>query len=783
MNLPLRKTAKQPRRPLVIGLMAHVDAGKTTLSEGLLYTAGSLRSLGRVDERTSFLDPEKLEKQRGITIFTHQAQLDYHGQPITLLDMPGHIDFADQVEQSLAVLDVAILVVSASDGVEATTLLWWQILARLGIPTILVVNKIDTAGFDRAALLAHIQARLGEKCIDYGGPDDVAAQGGASTAASGKQEPSAVGLADYLSSEAAEQLAGLDDRLLMSYLDDGSLDEQVVRELFATRALVPVLFASALHVHGVTRLLSLLTHLAEPRFPQQGIGGEEELSSGDNLEPRQGEFGAKVFRISHDSKGLRLTWVRVTSGQLAAKQEVKHQAASASGWHAHNGQEAQDNRAAQGQSGQGAKNEGFESATNWLEQGEEQGEKVDEIRVYDGAKFTTVTSVQAGEVCTLVGPQKTWPGQGLGCESDSAPASVRPVLLYSAHPAAGEQADDHAILVALRQLAEEDPLLNVTWNETAQRVELSIMGEIQLETITQRLRDEYHLAVECEDAGVVYQETISQPIEGVGHFEPLRHYAEVHVLLEPGPCGSGISLRNATPANTLAPHWQRDIMHHLAEKTHKGVLLGAPLTDVKITLLGGAANIKHTSGGDFREATYRAVREGLMFLKQQQACVLLEPWYRFRLEVPVEQLGRAMSDVERMHGRMDPPQMPGDSAASGGAGVSGGAGALGSADSSGFGAGFAVVEGEAPVSQMRVYAREVRAYTQGKGSFSCVFASSAPVDDQEAVVEAAQYDPMQGVADTPDSVFCAHGAGFTVDWKDVPRFQHLPNFWQPGGQH
>ena len=763
MNLPLRKTAEQPRRPLVVGLLAHVDAGKTTLSEGLLYTAGSLRSLGRVDERTSFLDPEKLEKQRGITIFTHPAQLDYHGQPITLLDMPGHIDFADQVEQSLAVLDVAILVVSASDGVEATTLLWWQILARLGIPTILVVNKIDTAGFDRAALLAHIQARLGEKCIDYGGPDDVVAQGGASTEVDGEHDSSAVGLADYLTSEVAEQLAGLDDRLLMSYLDDGSLDEQVVRELFATRALVPVLFASALHVHGVTRLLSLLTHLAEPRFPQQGISGEGELSSSDNLGPHQGEFGARVFRISHDSKGLRLTWVRVTSGQLAAKREVKHQAVRVS--------DGQD------------EGEGFESATNWLKQGDEQGEKVDEIRVYDGAKFTTVSSVQAGDVCTLVGPQKTWPGQSLGCESDSAPASVRPVLLYSAHPAPGEQADDHAVLVALRQLAEEDPLLNVTWNETAQRVELSIMGEIQLETITQRLRDEYHLAVECEDAGVVYQETISQPIEGVGHFEPLRHYAEVHVLLEPGPRGSGISLRNATPANSLAPHWQRDIMHHLAEKTHKGVLLGAPLTDVKITLLGGAANIKHTSGGDFREATYRAVREGLMFLKQQQACVLLEPWYRFRLEVPVEQLGRAMSDVERMHGRMDPPQMPGDSAASSGAGDSGGAGALGSADSAGFGAGFAVVEGEAPVSQMRGYAREVRAYTQGKGSFSCVFASSAPVDDQDSVVEAADYDPMKGVEDTPDSVFCAHGAGFTVDWKDVPRFQHLPNFWQPDGGH
>lgn len=763
MNLPLRKTAEQPRRPLVIGLMAHVDAGKTTLSEGLLYTAGSLRCLGRVDERTSFLDPEKLEKQRGITIFTHQAQLDYHGQPITLLDMPGHIDFADQVEQSLAVLDVAILVVSASDGVEATTLLWWQILARLGIPTILVVNKIDTAGFDRAALLAHIQARLGEKCIDYGGPDDVVPQGGASTQVDGEHDSSAVGLADYLTSEATEQLAGLDDRLLMRYLDDGSLDEQVVRELFATRALVPVLFASALHLQGVTRLLSLFTHLAEPRFPQQGISGEGELSSSDNLGPHQGEFGAKVFRISHDSKGLRLTWVRVTSGQLAAKQQVKHQAA----------------RVSEGQ----AEGEGFESATNWLKQGDEQGEKVDEIRVYDGAKFTTVSSVQAGDVCTLVGPQKTWPGQGLGCESDSAPASVRPVLLYSAHPAPGEQADDHAVLVALRQLAEEDPLLNVTWNETAQRVELSIMGEIQLETITQRLRDEYHLAVECEDAGVVYQETISKPIEGVGHFEPLRHYAEVHVLLEPGPRGSGISLRNATPANSLAPHWQRDIMHHLAEKMHKGVVLGAPLTDVKITLLGGAANIKHTSGGDFREATYRAVREGLMFLKQQQACVVLEPWYRFRLEIPVEQLGRAMSDVERMHGRMDPPQMPGDSAASSGAGDSGGAGALGSADSSGFGAGFAVVEGEAPVSQMRGYAREVRAYTQGKGSFSCVFASSAPVDDQEAVVEAAHYDPMKGVEDTPDSVFCAHGAGFTVDWKDVPHFQHLPNFWQPGGQH
>lgn len=681
-------------RRVVAGIVAHVDAGKTTLSEALLYRGGEIRTAGRVDDGTAFLDTSPIEKSRGITVFTHQAHVRHGSMDLTLLDTPGHADFAAQTERTLAVLDCAILVVSASDGVEGTTRLLWRMLRDLSVPVFVFVNKTDMPGFDRGRILRAL-ASLSEGCVDFSDP----AQGPAlAVSGSGLSIPC----------ESAESVATLDDAVLEGYLASGTLDALQVRSLVARRRLVPCLFGSALHLRGADRLLDVLGAFA----PVRRMGRE---------------FGAKVFRVSHPGRGERLTWLRVTGGTLHAKQEV-----------------------------------------TVVPLGSREGEtqKADELRVYDGRRFETVPSVPAGGVCAVAGLTGTWPGEGLGSEPDGPRARLRPVLLYRAvGPSKGKDGEEQqGILKALRVLDDEDPLLRVEWNPASREVDVRVMGEIQVETLVQILRERFGLAVDFEDAGIVYAETISRPVEGVGHFEPLRHYAEVHVLLEPAPRGSGLTFVDACPPDSLATNWRRDIMSHLRAKEHRGVLVGAPLTDVRITLLGARANITHTVGGDFREASWRAVRQGLMELREEGACVLLEPWYRFRLDIDRSSLGRAMSDVQRMQGELDPL----DGAVSGApAGMSM---ALSSAAS-------VTLTGRAPVSRMRGYAREVRSYTHGSGRLTLVPDTPSPCLDQEEVVERSGYDPLAFGNDTPDSVFCAHGAGYTVGWKDVPAHMHLPYLW------
>jgi ribosomal protection tetracycline resistance protein len=666
------------RRQIVVGMTAHVDAGKTTLSEALLYLGGTVRTLGRVDNGNAFLDTSRLEKARGITIFTHQALVHTPHTDITLLDTPGHIDFSAQTERTLAVLDCAILVVSASDGVEGTTRFLWKMLSDFHLPVFIFVNKIDTPGFDRARLMKQLQS-LTSACVDF---------------SSGDSQNDDASLGD-LPESTLESIAVRDDQLLNNYLQNGAsaIGSEQMRDLIARRQLVPCFFGSALKIQGVSRLLTALQEYAPTR-------------------PLRKDFGARVIRISHDSRSQRLTWVRVTGGELMAKQEIGEQ--------------------------------------------EDDSQKADELRIYDGSKYETVPRVAAGQVCTIVGPRNTYPGQGLGAEPDNATTKLQPVLVYRAvpvdtdgNPESGDQTD--RLLHALQMLDDEDPLLNVTWNTETNEIDLRVMGEIQLETISDELHDRFHLSARFDDAGVVYAETITQPIEGVGHFEPLRHYAEVHLLLQPAARGEGLHFADHCPPDTLESKWRRDILAFLGQKTHRGVLIGAPLTDVKITLLAGKANITHTVGGDFRQATWRAVRQGLMELRDQHACQILEPWYRFQLEIPVDQVGRAYSDIDRMGGSVASTDTSGEISAT--------------------------VSGNAPVSRMRGYAREVRNYTHGQGRLFCMFDSFRPCTNQDQLISTSAYDPMAHPEDTPDSVFCAHGAGYTVDWKDVPTHMHMPYQW------
>lgn len=663
---------RHTRRQIVVGMTAHVDAGKTTLSEALLYLGGTVRTLGRVDNGNAFLDTSQLEKARGITIFTHQALVRTPYADITLLDTPGHIDFSAQTERTLAVLDCAILVISASDGVEGTTRFLWKMLSDFHLPVFIFVNKTDTPGFDRARLMKQLQS-LTPACVDFSSGD------------SRSKDDASAGLSE----STLESIAVRDDGLLNNYLHNGpqAIGSEQIRDLIAHRQLVPCFFGSALKIQGVSRLLAAIQDYAPTR-------------------PLKTDFGARVIRISHDSRAQRLTWVRVTGGELTAKQEIVNQG--------------------------------------------DDSQKADELRVYDGSKYETVSHVAAGQVCTIVGPRHTYPGQGLGVEPQSAATQLQPVLIYRASPADGGDIDQ--LLHALQTLDDEDPLLNVTWNAETSEIDLRVMGEIQLETISDELRDRFHLSVRFDDAGVVYIETITQPIEGVGHFEPLRHYAEVHLLLQPSARGKGLHFADDCAPDTLDGKWRRDILAFLGQKTHRGVLIGAPLTDVKITLLAGKANITHTVGGDFRQATWRAVRQGLMELRDQHACQILEPWYRFQLEIPSNQIGRAYSDIDRMGGSVTSTDVAGEISAT--------------------------VSGNAPVSRMRGYAREVRNYTHGQGRLFCMFDSFRPCTNQDQLIQTVAYDPMAHPEDTPDSVFCAHGAGYTVDWKDVPTHMHMPYQWK-----
>ncbi|KAA8819519.1 GTP-binding protein [Bifidobacterium rousetti] len=737
---------------IVAGIVAHVDAGKTTLSEALLYRTGEIRKLGRVDHGDAFLDTNALEKARGITIFAHQALVEHGDLKLTLLDTPGHVDFAAETERVLRVLDYAILVVSGTDGVQGYTETLWRLLERYGVPVFLFVNKCDAPGFDRDATLAQLRSRLSDAVHPL--PAVVGPSSG----------DVAVPFGDEI-----EDVAALDEQAMDEYFDSGVITLDRVRAMIAARELFPVFFGSALKLDGVEEFLDgFAVYAREPRWPA--------------------DFGARVFKISHDDKHNRLTWLKVTGGTLRAKSLVDTGSV----------------------------------------------EKIDQVRVYNGARFDIATELPAGSVCAVTGLEHTFPGEGLGAETDAESPAMQPVLTYTVLPAgAGESGpaasgtgesgdaaetdgstpaarpcfDDltlHRVLTALRELEDEDPLLHVVWVERVQEIHVQLMGAVQLEIIQQTLHERFGLDVSFGAGSILYRETITKPIEGVGHFEPLRHYAEAHILLEPDEPGSGVHVASALSANELDRNWQRLILTHLIEREHLGVLTGSPLTDVKMTLVAGKAHLKHTEGGDFRQATYRAIRQGLMEARsgvvghavvghdtvrpeyeidedeesqesngdattngtQPDAdaraeavarmakavaadpgnCVVLEPWYRFRLEVPADMLGRAMSDIQRMSGTFAPATMDGD---------------------------YALIEGAAPVSEMRDYAMDVNAYTHGRGRFSATFGGYRPCHDQARVIEQAAYDPESDLENTPDSVFCAHGAGYPVKWYKVPEFMHL----------
>jgi ribosomal protection tetracycline resistance protein len=643
-------------RKLAVGILAHVDAGKTTLSEGLLYTCGYLKKLGRVDHQNAFLDTEAIERERGITVFSKQAILPLEDLELTLLDTPGHVDFSTEMERTLGVLDCAILVVSGPDGVRGHTLTLWKLLEEYGVPTFLFVNKMDLAGADREALLAQLKDRLGDGYVDFGAA------------------------AEHI----WESAALCDEALLTRYLDLGRVEDRDLAALVEGRRLFPCYFGSALRLEGVDALLSGLRRYA----PSPAYGAE---------------FGARVYKIARDPQGERLTYLKVTGGTLRVKDLLTNRRAG-------------------------------------LGEGEAWEEKADQLRLYSGAKYRMAEEVGAGTVCAVTGLSRTYPGQGLGWERDWRRSVLEPVLTYRVLLPDG--CDPHAALLKLSQLQEEDPQLHLVWNSQTREICLQLMGEVQLEILKALILTRFGLAVEFDAGSIVYRETIAAPAMGIGHFEPLRHYAEVHLLLEPGERGSGLRIGSDCPEAVLDRGWQRLILSHLAEKTHLGVLTGSPVTDLTITLIAGRGHEKHTEGGDFRQATYRAVRQGLM----RAESVLLEPFYDFRLEVPQSNLGRAMSDLQRMGGEMGPPETAGE---------------------------HAVLTGSAPVSGLRDYARQVTAYTAGQGRLFCVSGGYRPCADQAAAVAAMGYDPERDLENTPDSVFCAHGAGFTVKWDQVEEYAHV----------
>lgn len=680
-------------------MLAHVDAGKTTLCEGLLYRAGELRTLGRVDHGDAFLDTEREEKRRGITIFSKQAILQHDDTRITLLDTPGHADFSAEMERTLGVLDYAILVVSATDGMQGYTETLWRLLKRYRVPAFIFVNKMDAAGADRAAILAQLRRRCSEGCMVFDDPMELEAQ--------------------------YEDIATLDEAAMEEYLERGSLGDAMLRSMIAKRLIVPCYYGSALKLEGIDTFLDgLVQYTAQSKYTAQS-------------ECREG-FGARVYKISHDAQGNRLTWLKVTGGELPVKMMLTNAPASAETTFrvAHaatpdvSGPRAAEQAAAENSA------EKVAVAEVWRE-------KADQIRIYSGAKFTLVDVAAAGALCAVTGLTHTYPGQGLGVESNAGKPLLEPVLTYTL---ISEDADVHKSLQALCALEDEDPLLHVRWQERLQEIQLDLMGEVQLEVVQQLMHDRYGLDVSFGPGNIMYRETIAGAVEGVGHFEPLRHYAEVHLLLEPAPRGSGLRFASSCSEDVLERNWQRLILTHLREREHLGVLAGSPITDMRITLLTGRGHLKHTEGGDFRQATYRAVRQGLMKAKSRGLCRLLEPWYRFRLELPQGLLGRAMSDIQRMSGNFGAPDSAGE---------------------------YAVLEGEAPVSQMRDYAMQVNAYSHGRGSITCVSAGYRPCHDEAEVIERNAYDPDDDPENTPDSVFCSHGAGYTVKWNRVEDFMHV----------
>lgn len=652
----------------VIGLVAHVDAGKTTLAEALLYRAGAIRRQGRVDKGDAHLDTDAMERERGITIFSKQTSLDWAGAHVMLLDTPGHVDFSAEAERTLQALDYAVLIVGANDGVEGHTETLWSLLARYNVPTFVFVNKLDLAADGLGPVMDEMHRRLSPSVMD----GDALAALVASAGGAGE------GAAAIL-----EDVAATDEDALDEYLESGSLSAETIRRLIVQRKVFPCFAGSALRMEGIEEFLDGVVALVQEKaWPD--------------------EFAARVYRVSRGAHGERLAWVKVTGGVLRAKEQLS----------------------------------GFDRGATW-------NEKVDQVRIYDADSFEIAREVPAGRVCAVTGLSQVLPGSALGAEARLAEPALVPVLSYSVG-AAG--ADATTLVQALRELADEDPLLGVAWHEQLQEVHVQLMGEVQREVVARQLLDRFGLEVTFGAGGILYRETVTAPVRGAGHFEPLRHYAEVQLLVEPTEHGAGVEAGTRALEDDLDRNWQRLILTHVLERKHPGVLTGAPLTDVRITLLGGSAHLKHTEGGDFRQATYRAIRQALMTAREQGACQLLEPWYRFRLGVPADKVGRALADLQRMGVDFDAPVAEGDRAE---------------------------IAGSAPASEIGSYALEVSAYSGGRGRLFLEYAGYRPCHNAEQVIAEAAYDPVADLANTPDSVFCSHGAGYNVSWDQVPAQVHV----------
>lgn len=641
----------------VIGILAHVDAGKTTLSEALLYNAGITKALGRVDKGNAYLDTDELEKQRGITIFSKQAEFIWKDLEVTLVDTPGHVDFSAEMERTLQILDYAILVISASNGVQSHTRTLWELLKMYKVPTIIFVNKMDMPDTDKALLLSELKSKLDDSCIDFTDIQEVMSN---------------------------EEVAMTNESLMEEFLSCGKIDIEDIKRGISDRGIFPCHFGSALKNDKIIDLLDgLNTYIDEKKYPDK--------------------FSAKVYKINRDSQGNRLTYIKVTGGVLRVKDII-----------------------------------------------DDSEEKINQIRIYSGDKYRTANEIYSGEVCAVTGLTKTYSGENLGIENDNNDVILEPVLMYRV--VLPQEIDAAMMLPKLKQLEEEDPTLAIKWNEDLKEIQVCLMGEVQIEILKKLVLDRFKVAIEFDQGNVVYKETISNTVEGVGHFEPLRHYAEVHLRLEPGEIGSGLTFETECSEEILAKNWQRLILTHLQEREHKGVLTGSGITDMKITLVSGRAHLKHTEGGDFRQATYRAVRQGL---KMAQS-VLLEPYYDFRLEIPTEMLGRAMTDIERIYGKINPPENYGE---------------------------YSVITGYAPVVTMRKYREDIAAYTKGQGKITCTLKGYLPCHNQEEIVEAYGYDSEADTFNPTGSVFCAHGAGFYVSYDKVYEYMHIGLENQPDKEY
>lgn len=633
------------KKNICAGIMAHVDAGKTTLSEALLFKTGAIKKQGRVDHGDTFLDTDIRERSRGITIFSKQAEIRYKDMRLMMLDTPGHVDFSAEMERTLQVLDYGLLVISGKEGVQGHTLTLWKLLKKYDIPVFIFINKMDLEGAEREKILEELKKDLDQSCIDFSATGDDAT---------------------------LEQIAMCHEELLEQFLDSGGIESEAIGRCIKERKLFPCFFGSALRLQGIETLLDAMAEFCRP-------------------DTYSGDFGARVYKITRDSHGSRLTHLKITGGQLHTKAMLKD-------------------------------------------------EKVEQIRIYSGAKFRNTEVAEAGDICAVTGLKGTYAGQGLGFEKDAGDSLLESALVYKVDVLSDH--DVHDALTKLKLLEEEDPQLHVVWNEQLQEIQMRLMGQVQTEILKDVIKERFGIYVDFGHGSVSYRETIAEPVVGGGHFEPLRHYAEVHLLLEPAERGSGLSFYSSCSEDVLHKNWQRLILTHLAEKEHIGVLTGSPITDMKITLLTGRAHLKHTEGGDFRQATYRALRQGL----RKAESILLEPWYEFRLRLPADMIGRAMSDIQRMGGIIDEPENI---------------------------SGTALLHGRAPVSQMKDYPIEVASYTKGRGHLSCTVCGYEQCSQDKEVIDAIGYDPDKDMENTADSVFCSHGAGFTVRWDEVDTHLHM----------